>query len=76
MHGLVATIELLDEGSTVPFIASYRKEATGNLDEVRRGKRANLPHLPNPLHSPNSSAVIQLDVTCYYFLAKSVSRLG
>ncbi|MEA3387035.1 MAG: Tex-like N-terminal domain-containing protein [Patescibacteria group bacterium] len=25
--------ELTDEGSTVPFIARYRKEATGNLDE-------------------------------------------
>ncbi len=27
------TIELLDEENTVPFIARYRKEATGNLDE-------------------------------------------
>jgi uncharacterized protein len=35
MHGLMATIELLDEGGTVPFIARYRKEATGNLDEVQ-----------------------------------------
>lgn len=35
MKGLVATVELLDEGSTVPFIARYRKEATGNLDEVQ-----------------------------------------
>jgi uncharacterized protein len=35
MKGLVATIELLDEGSTVPFIARYRKETTGNLDEVQ-----------------------------------------
>ena len=35
LKGLVATIELLDEGSTVPFIARYRKEATGNLDEVQ-----------------------------------------
>ena len=26
---------LLDEGGTVPFIARYRKEATGNLDEVQ-----------------------------------------
>ena len=32
LKGLVATIELLDEGGTVPFIARYRKEATGNLD--------------------------------------------
>ena len=30
-----AVIELLDGGATVPFIARYRKEATGNLDEVR-----------------------------------------
>jgi len=35
MHGLVAVIGLLDEGGTVPFIARYRKEATGNLDEVK-----------------------------------------
>lgn len=32
-----ATIALLDEGGTVPFIARYRKEATGNLDEVAIG---------------------------------------
>jgi protein Tex len=35
LKSLVATIELLDEGSTVPFIARYRKESTGNLDEVQ-----------------------------------------
>jgi len=35
MKGLLATVELLDEGSTVPFIARYRKELTGNLDEVQ-----------------------------------------
>lgn len=29
-----ATIELLDEGGTVPFISRYRKEVTGSLDEV------------------------------------------
>jgi len=29
------TIKLLEEGATVPFIARYRKEATGNLDEVK-----------------------------------------
>ena len=27
-----ATIALLDEGNTVPFISRYRKEATGELD--------------------------------------------
>ena len=35
MPGVVAVIELLDDGGTVPFIARYRKEATGNLDEVQ-----------------------------------------
>src|SRR3984893_9365682 len=35
MRGLVAVISLLDDGGTVPFIARYRKEATGNLDEVQ-----------------------------------------
>ncbi|MBL7911445.1 MAG: RNA-binding transcriptional accessory protein [Bacteroidia bacterium] len=32
---VTATIELLDEGGTVPFISRYRKEATGSLDEVQ-----------------------------------------
>ena len=31
------TVELLNEGATVPFIARYRKEATGSLDEVAIG---------------------------------------
>ena len=32
------TSELLDEGCTIPFIARYRKERTGGLDEVKIGK--------------------------------------
>ena len=31
------TVELLEGGATVPFIARYRKEATGSLDEVAIG---------------------------------------
>jgi protein Tex len=34
-HQAQNTINLLDEGGTVPFIARYRKEATGSLDEVQ-----------------------------------------
>lgn len=30
-----ATINLLDEGATIPFISRYRKEVTGTLDEVQ-----------------------------------------
>lgn len=32
------TLKLLSEGATIPFIARYRKEATGNLDENEIGK--------------------------------------
>ncbi|MDR2636942.1 MAG: hypothetical protein LBB55_01240, partial [Zoogloeaceae bacterium] len=31
---IVAAIGLLDEGASVPFIARYRKEATGGLDDT------------------------------------------
>ncbi|MBC7409068.1 MAG: RNA-binding transcriptional accessory protein [Arcicella sp.] len=34
-HQVQSTINLFDEGGTVPFIARYRKEATGSLDEVQ-----------------------------------------
>ncbi|HEX4958336.1 MAG TPA: Tex-like N-terminal domain-containing protein, partial [Lacibacter sp.] len=30
-----AVLNLLDEGATIPFIARYRKDKTGNLDEVQ-----------------------------------------
>jgi transcriptional accessory protein Tex/SPT6 len=30
-----AAVDLLDSGATVPFIARYRKEATGNLDDTQ-----------------------------------------
>jgi uncharacterized protein len=31
---VISTIQLLDEGATIPFISRYRKEATQGLDEV------------------------------------------
>ncbi|MGM9842010.1 MAG: Tex family protein [Candidatus Limisoma sp.] len=34
-HQVNATIRLLDDGATIPFIARYRKEVTGSLDEVQ-----------------------------------------
>ncbi len=33
-HNVQAVADLLDAGATIPFIARYRKEATGSLDEV------------------------------------------
>jgi protein Tex len=35
LRGMTSVMALLDEGATVPFIARYRKEVTGNLDEVQ-----------------------------------------
>ena len=32
---VAATVELLDGGATVPFVARYRKEATGGLDDAQ-----------------------------------------
>lgn len=34
-HSVENTLALLDEGCTIPFISRYRKERTGNLDEVQ-----------------------------------------
>jgi uncharacterized protein len=34
-NSVAAAIQLLKEGNTIPFIARYRKEATGNLDELQ-----------------------------------------
>ncbi len=43
-----AVIELLDEGNTVPFIARYRKERTGSLDDEQiHQTKTMLEHLRN-----------------------------
>lgn len=42
------TVKLIDEGNTIPFIARYRKEVTGNLDdEVLRNLDEKLKYLRN-----------------------------
>ena len=41
-----AAVRLLDEGNTVPFIARYRKEVTGGLDDTQlRNLEARLGYL-------------------------------
>ena len=43
-----ATIKLIDEGNTIPFISRYRKEVTGSLnDEVLRNLDERLKYLRN-----------------------------
>lgn len=45
---VVKTIELIDDGNTIPFIARYRKEMTGGLsDEVLRDLNERLTYLRN-----------------------------
>nr|WP_178992079.1 Tex family protein [Winogradskyella schleiferi] len=36
-NSIKSTVQLLNEDCTIPFISRYRKEATGNLDEVQIG---------------------------------------
>ena len=43
-----ATVKLIDEGNTIPFIARYRKEVTGALnDEILRNLHERLTYLRN-----------------------------
>ena len=35
VNQVAAAVGLLDDGATVPFVARYRKEATGGLDDVQ-----------------------------------------
>ena len=43
-----AAVQLIDEGNTIPFIARYRKEATGALnDEILRNLHERLTYLRN-----------------------------
>lgn len=45
---ITAAVKLIDEGNTIPFIARYRKEATGSLnDEVLRSLYERLTYLRN-----------------------------
>jgi uncharacterized protein len=44
-HGIENTLMLLNDGATLPFIARYRKEMTGNLDEVQLGEIIKLKEL-------------------------------
>ncbi len=45
-HQVEAAVKLIDEGNTIPFIARYRKEATGSLnDEVLRNLDERLRYL-------------------------------
>ena len=55
------TIELLEGGATVPFIARYRKEATGSLDEVAIGNIKSLHEKYTELQRRGADGCLMLD---------------
>ena len=49
-----SAVELLDGGATVPFIARYRKEVTGGLDDIQlRELEARLSYLRELTETPH-----------------------
>ncbi|HZK44002.1 MAG TPA: Tex-like N-terminal domain-containing protein, partial [Syntrophomonadaceae bacterium] len=52
-----STIELLDKDNTIPFIARYRKELTGGLDEVELRKIEELLKINRNLESRKSEVI-------------------
>lgn len=83
IHSVTATVNLLDEGGTVPFISRYRKEATGSLDEVQimqiRDEIERLRQLEHRrdsiLKSIDSQNKLTEDLKTQILLADSLSRL-
>ena len=55
------TVELLMDGATVPFIARYRKEATGSLDEVAIGKIKELHEKYSELQRRKETVIATID---------------
>ncbi len=56
-----ATVKLIDEGNTIPFIARYRKEVTGSLnDEVLRNLDERLKYLRN-LEDRKASVIASIE---------------
>jgi protein Tex len=60
-HQVAGAVELLDAGNTIPFIARYRKEATGGLDEVQlRLVETRLGYLRN-LHERKQAVLASIE---------------
>jgi uncharacterized protein len=78
-----ATVQLLDGGATLPFIARYRKEATGSLDEVAIGKIRDLIAVSRQLEERKSAILASLvkrdlltaDLQAKILAADSLARL-
>ncbi|MCJ7695760.1 MAG: RNA-binding transcriptional accessory protein [Anaerolineaceae bacterium] len=61
IKSISATIKLLDDGNTIPFLSRYRKELTGNLDEEQlRGISEQLKKLRS-LHQRKISILLSIE---------------
>ena len=56
-----AAVELLDGGATVPFVARYRKEATGGLDDTQLRKLADRLDYLRELEARRAAIVASID---------------
>ncbi len=58
---VIATLTLLEEGGTIPFIARYRKEMTGSLDEVQIGTIRDRHHQLEELEKRKESVLKSIE---------------
>ena len=58
---VAAAIDLLDEGATIPFIARYRKEATGTLDEEQLRQVQNLLEKGRALEERRTAVIASIE---------------
>lgn len=61
VRGVTAALDLLGEGATVPFIARYRKERTGGLDEVQLRALAERHTALQELHARRGAVLRSLE---------------
>lgn len=60
-HQIQAALQLMDEGNTIPFIARYRKEWTGTLDEVQLQDIHDQYHRAAELYDRKQSVIKSID---------------
>lgn len=58
---VASILTLLEEGATIPFISRYRKEMTGNLDEVQVGEIKRLSEKYNELQKRKDTILTAID---------------
>ena len=63
-------LDLFAEGATIPFIARYRKEKTGNMDEVRIGEIKTLYTQFQELEKRKNAVLSEILAACAQLVAQ------